>query len=92
MFEIEDERHAEPQGDFASFDAALAELRRRATLPWDEPPNRAPCMSWRTCRRTYEIIEYDDSTVPWQLLARVGVLQVSSEGPIWSPGDSDQKA
>ena len=44
MFLIEDEWHAETQeGEFASFQDAFAELKRRATLPRDEPPNCAPC-------------------------------------------------
>lgn len=30
MFIIEDEAHAEPQGEFVTFDAAMAELKRRA--------------------------------------------------------------
>jgi hypothetical protein len=44
MFIIEDEQHAEPQsGEFESIADALAELKRRAMLPWDQPPNVAPC-------------------------------------------------
>jgi hypothetical protein len=62
MFLIEDELHSERQdGDFPTFDAAIAELQRRATIPWNEPPNVAPCQSWRTCGRNYEVIEYDAS-------------------------------
>ena len=83
MFVIEDESHAEPQGEFASLDAALDELKRRATLPWDEPPNRAPCMSWRTCGRRYEVVEYDVSAKPWVELRRLPALKLSSAGPEW---------
>ena len=84
MFIIEDERHAELQeGEFVTFEEALAELQHRAQLPWNEHPNVAPCRSWRTCGRSYEIIEYDDSTVPWIELSRVAVLGVSSEGARW---------
>jgi hypothetical protein len=64
MFLIEDEIHAEPQGQFASFDEAMVELTRRAEVPWDQPPNVAPCLSWKTCGREYVVIEYDDSRVP----------------------------
>src|SRR5262249_28629356 len=71
VFVIEDERHAEPQGEFASLDAAVAELHRRAALPWDEEPNVAPCTGWRTCGRTYEVIEYDNSARPWKELRRI---------------------
>jgi len=84
MFIIEDERHAEPQeGRFASFQEALVELKRRAALPWDQAPNVAPCTSWRTCGRKYEIVEFDDSTLPWKQLSRVPALEVSANGAKW---------
>ena len=84
MFVIEDEQHAEPQeGEFSSFDGAVLELRRRAKLPWDQPPNVAPCTSWRTCRRMYEIVEYDTATRPWKELRRVPYLEISSSGVEW---------
>ena len=85
MFKIEDESHAEPQkGEFDSFEAAMNELKSRAQLPWDEAPNRCPCTSWKTCGRNYQIIEYDDSTIPWKELDRHDVLTVSAQGVIWS--------
>src|SRR4051812_41266344 len=77
MFIIEDEIHAEQHGEYASFDQALAELRRRASMPWDQPPNAAPCMSWRTCGRKYMVIEYDASRQPWKELRREPVLSIS---------------
>src|SRR5262245_19647434 len=89
MFVIEDERHAEPQGRFASFEQAIAELRRRAKIPWDEEPNRAPCTDWPSCGRSYEVIEYDDSAVPWKKLRSVAVLDVSASGVKWSRGFED---
>lgn len=82
-FVIEDERHAEPQGEYPSFQDALNELQRRAAIPWDEVPNRAPCTSWPTCGRSYEVIEYDQSQVPWKVLRRVAVLDVSADGVKW---------
>lgn len=79
MIRIEDERHAEPQdGRYSSFDEAMAELKRRADLPWDEPPNVAPCASWKSCGRNYEIVEYDTSARPWKELRRVPVLEISA--------------
>lgn len=42
-FVIEDDFHAEQSGEFATEHEALAELRRRAELPWDKEPNQAPC-------------------------------------------------
>jgi len=84
MFIIGDERHAEPQeGEFATFADAMVELRRRAALPWNEPPNVAPCTNWRECGRKYEVIEYDDSAKPWRELRRHAVLEVSALGATW---------
>lgn len=89
MFVIEDELHAEPQGTFASFADAIVELKRRAGIPWDEEPNRAPCTNWRNCGRSYEVIEYDDSCLPWRKLSRVSVLEVSASGIKWWNGIED---
>ena len=83
MFVLEDEAHAEQQGQFETFEDALAELRRRANVPWDREPNVAPCTSWRTCGRRYEIIEYDAGATPWRELRRVLVLEVSAAGTNW---------
>jgi hypothetical protein len=85
-FVIEDEFHAEPQGQFSSFEQALTELQRRAKIPWDQPPNAAPCMSWKTCGREYVVIEYDDAHTRWRELRRVAVLRVSACGVEWSAG------
>ncbi len=89
MFVIEDELHAEHQGRFISFEEAIAELKRRAEIPWNQDPNRAPCMSWETCGRTYAVIEYDDSHLPWKELRRMTVLDVSASGAKWSRGFGD---
>jgi hypothetical protein len=86
MFVIEDELHAEHNGQFASFEQAIAELRRRATIPWDKAPNTAPCMSWKTCGRAYVVIEFDDSRLPWKELRRVPLFEVSASGVKWSSG------
>lgn len=84
MFKIEDERHAEPQeGEYGSFADAVAELQRRAGMPWDEEPNVAPCGQWHTCGRTYEIVEYDTSSTPWRELSRLPYLEVAAGGTRW---------
>ena len=90
MFQIEDEAHAEPQGRFGSYEAAMSELRRRAMVPWDKPPNRCPCLSWRTCGRKYEIVEYDDACQPWRELRRVPVLDISANGLLWQIAEQDR--
>lgn len=91
MFIIEDELHAEPQGKFVSFEQALAELKRRVQIPWDQKPNRAPCASWEACGRTYEIIEYDDSHLPWVEIRRMTALDISASGIKWSSGFGDDE-
>jgi hypothetical protein len=84
-FVIDDDTHAEPQGEFTTMDDAVAELRKRAGISWDQEPNRAPCKSWRTCGRVYDIIEYAEIR-PWNgQLQRVRALQISAAGVKWSP-------
>ena len=84
MFKIEDEWHAELQdGEFPSLEAAAIELRRLAKLPWDQVPNVAPCKSWKTCGRRYELVEYDTSASPWKQLRRLAALEVDSKGIRW---------
>jgi len=84
MFMIVDELHAEPHGTYPSFNAALAELRRLAMLPWDELPNQAPCTNWRGCGRNYDVAEYDISTTPWREKRRDAVLRMDAAGPRWA--------
>ena len=84
MFIIEDADHAEWQGEFSDFRDALAELKRRAEIPWDERPNRAPCTSWKTCGRSYEVIEFDTMHIPWKELNRTLVLEVSASSIEWN--------
>ena len=86
MYVIEDDLHAEPIGEFASFEKVASELQRLAALPWDQPPNLAPCTSWTTCGRDYEVIEYDATQQPWRELSRVPAFSVSAAGVIWSAG------
>ena len=83
MSVLEDELHAETQADVATFEGAVAECERRAAIAWDQDPNVAPCLSWRTCGRRYEIIEYDASRPPWHEIRRVPALEVSAKGAKW---------
>ncbi|MDT7602765.1 MAG: hypothetical protein QOF61_762 [Acidobacteriota bacterium] len=80
---IEDEAHSEWQGEFDTLSGALAELRRRAEIPWDQEPNQAPCQSWRTCGRRYEIIEFDATELPWRELSRTLALEISASATKW---------
>ena len=84
MFVIEDEAHAEPQeGRFRTREEAIVELERRASIPWNEKPNCAPCTNWRNCGRRYEIVEYNEAVTPWAELSREFILAVSAKGVEW---------
>lgn len=83
MFVVEDDLHAERVGQFGTREEAMAEVRRLANIPWDKPPNVAPCTDWKTCGRSYEIIEYDTSRKPWRELGREATLDVSAAGVRW---------
>jgi hypothetical protein len=90
-FVIYDELHSEEHGIFDDASLALAELRRRSELPWDAPPNQAPCTNWRNCGRAYELIEYDESVSPRKEVRRTLILEISAFGPQWrSASLSDQ--
>ena len=80
---IEDELHAELQDEFATLDDAVRELRRRAAIPWDSEPNIAPCQSWATCGRIYELIEYEDTDGSAKQLRRMKALEISKDGVVW---------
>jgi hypothetical protein len=84
MFVIEDELHAEQISTFSDHEAAMTELRRLASVPWDQAPNRAPCTSWAGCGRRYELIEYNADQDPWRELSRSPKLDVSANGVIWT--------
>ena len=86
-FYIEDQYHCERLGQFETEAAAREELRRLAEVPWDEPPNRAPCMSWRTCGRRFLIYEFGYSHNTRQLLNCRHVLDISAEGIVWVEDD-----
>jgi hypothetical protein len=84
MWLIEDQLHGELQeGEFLTRHDAIAELTRRAELPYSEEPNRAPCVSWRTCERHYVLIERAEPCPPWTTLSRERALDKSAEGLRW---------
>ena len=83
---IEDEWHGELRSEHATLREAVAELERLAQIPWDAAPNLAPCQSWTKCGRRYEIIEYETSVEPWQVLRRLPALEVSAAGAVWDAG------
>lgn len=82
-FVIEDELHCEIIGEFVAKSDAVDMLKRLAQAPWDEQPNCAPCMSWKTCGREYVLIEYDTASEPWDELSRSGALNISAAKVEW---------
>jgi hypothetical protein len=84
QFIIEDQLHSEHRSEHLSLADAWAELKRLSCIPWNQAPNRAPCGSWKTCGRNYEIIEYDTSFNPWQLVRRIPGIEVNANELVWS--------
>lgn len=83
IFLIEDEAHAELQGEYATFKDAVVELKRRMNIPWNQEPNICPCTSWKTCGRNYEIVEYETDKKPWKEINRTLVLAISQKMKKW---------
>ena len=82
-FVVADEQHDERAGEFATIVEAWAELKRRASVPFDQAPNQPPCTNWRDCRRMYEILEFDDAQTPWRELRRINALEISAQQTKW---------
>lgn len=85
IFVVEDQVHAESFGEFPALAEAWDELHRLSLISWNEPPNVAPCQSWQTCGREYEIIEYETATLPWTRIRCLAGLEVSAKGLVWGP-------
>jgi len=85
MLTIEDELHSELIGEFSTRAEAVAELARLKRTPWDALPNLAPCMSWQTCGRNYELVEWEGS----RPMARTPALNISAAGVEWLLAESE---
>ena len=83
LFVIEDETHSEQCSKHATLEEAVARLKQLAALPWNEQPNMAPCTSWRTCSRRYEVVEYETGSHPWKERRRIPALEISAKGVSW---------
>jgi hypothetical protein len=82
-FVIMDEFHSELQSEHATLADAWTELLRLSKIEWDVAPNKAPCGSWQTCGRHYEIKEFDDSKQPSILIRTIDALQIDAKGVVW---------
>ena len=62
-------------------------LRRRGATDMRliKPPNLAPCASWKTCGRRYDLVEYDAAATSWREIHRAPAFQVSARGIAWAP-------
>ena len=85
MFSVYDEAHCEYHGHFATRQEAVDAIISYTQLPWDSPPNRAPCRQWRTCKRNYEIHEWADRVHGERLSVRT-ICRVDSDGVTWADG------
>ena len=82
---IEDEFHCNICGRYASFEEALAELKRWAELPWGEGDHCAPCQSWKTCHADYIVGVQYDPLLQDAHPDPVHVLTLSARGAEWQP-------
>lgn len=84
MFVVSDELHDESAGQFQSLEEAVTWISQLAMIAWDDEPNRAPCTSWRTCGRTYMIVEFDDSARPWREIRSIEAVEIDASGVKWA--------
>lgn len=80
---IEDQLHCETIGEFSKPSDAIDEFRRLSNLAWNEDKNLAPCMSYETCCREYELIEYEVNWNEWIELHREAIFDIGSSGIIF---------
>jgi hypothetical protein len=84
VYVIEDELHAEPLGEFASFDDAVSEVQRISQVPWGTSPNVAPCKGgMENCGRHYEIREYDLHRNPRRQVRVLEAARIEANGERW---------
>ena len=82
-FWLHDYLHDESLGPFSNRDEAIAEAVRVAAIPWNAPPNLAPCVDWETCGRDYAVVEYDTSDGGHKEVAALPVLRIDRDGVRW---------
>jgi len=80
---IEDQIHCEWIWKYNSISDATSELQRLLKLPWNKDKNLAPCMSYKTCGREYELIEYNIKWDIWDEVSRYPIFDIKSSGIIF---------
>ena len=83
IFVLEDDFHADEIVRFPTRQEAWRDMQRRASDP-TSVENQAPCTSWKTCKRDYVIVEYDDSTQPWTRISSERVLTIEGGRATWA--------
>ena len=89
MFVIEDENHSEQLGEYVTFEEALIRLQEWSKVAWDAPPKRAPCTSWKTCGRSYWIVEYKDEPGSTEPPPSHFIFEISATGIQWGQMELD---
>jgi hypothetical protein len=82
-FELRDDLYDEIQGEFQTFSEAVAQACRLAAIPWDAPPNPAPCTSRANCSRNDEIVEQLASDGARQVVDHTSILENGAAGAHW---------
>jgi hypothetical protein len=92
-FSLHDDRHDELRS-YSTLDAALTELNRLVRTPWNEGLNRAPCVGWEECGRSWELSEWaGDTESPMRVIATLNVSRSGrylSVGPDAAPTEASE--
>jgi hypothetical protein len=83
VYFIEDETHSVHIAQKNTFLEALRAIEEYSKLKWDEPPNKCPCRSWKTCHRKYTIIEGRTIDGKWSHISTTPICDVSANGVFW---------
>lgn len=83
IYIIEDQIHCESIWEFKNLSDTINELQRLSNLAWNVDRNIAPCMSYETCGREYELIEYEVNWSEWIELHREAIFDIDSSGVIF---------
>ena len=83
MFILLDKFHYERIGIYDSYEEALNKAIEISKIPWNIPPNKAPCTNWKKCGREYVIVERIKKNNKSLKVSEVDIFNISSNGVIW---------
>lgn len=81
-YALVDDAHCETVGQYETYAEAIEDIYYLASLDWDIPPNRCPCIC---CERQYSLVERDEAVSPPKEIRRAQVLKISKAGSEWIP-------